>query len=154
MSKQAGFTLIELVVVIVILGLLAAAALPRFINVTVDARVASLNGIAGGLRTAASLARAEYVVNGNNAASTVTMDGQAVAVLVENTLAGRGGRPTQAAGGISVAMPDPDGYTVDHSGAVSTYTPDSGGSATCQVQYDADAVGDPVTVIGTVASGC
>ena len=94
MNKQAGFTLIELVVVIVILGLLAAAALPRFINVTQDARIASLNGIAGGLRTAASLARAEYIVTGNNAAATVTMDGQAVAVLTEAANTGRGGRPT------------------------------------------------------------
>ena len=151
MNKQAGFTLIELVVVIVILGLLAAAALPKFINVTQDARIASLNGIAGGLRTAASLARAEYVVTGSNAATTVTMDGQSVAVLVENSLAGRGGRPTQAAGGISIAMPDPDGYTVSHAGATSTYTPTSGGSTTCRVTYDADNVGDPVAV---ASGGC
>ncbi|MBL1277720.1 MAG: type II secretion system protein [Ectothiorhodospiraceae bacterium] len=151
MKKQAGFTLIELVVVIVILGLLAAIALPKFIGVTTDARIASLNGIAGGLRSAASLARAEYVVTGNNAASTITMDGQSVAVLVENTLAGRGGRPTQAVGGISIAMPDPGGYTVDHSGATSTYTPTNGGSTTCRATYDADSVGDPVVV---VVGGC
>lgn len=146
-AKQAGFTLVELVVVIVILGLLAAAALPRFINVTQDARISSLNGVAGGLRSAASLARAQYIIDGDNTSNQIQMDGQNVAVLVENTLVGRGGRPTQAAAGIDQAMPPPEGWTVDHTGAVSTYRPPSGGSATCQVTYDADATGDPVDVI-------
>lgn len=147
MNRQAGFTLVELVVVIVILGLLAATALPRFINVTTDARISSLNGVAGGLRSAAALARAEYVVTGNNAAATVTMDGQSVAV---STGADTGGRPTVV--GIRVAMPDPSGYGVTVAGTVVTYRPSSGGSATCQLTYEADPTvtpGDPVTVTTT-----
>jgi len=151
MNKQAGFTLIELVVVIVILGLLAAAALPRFVNVTQDARIASLNGVAGGLRTAASLARAEYIVTGNNASVQIQMDGQNVDVLSENANAGRGGRPTGATGGIDEAMPNPDGYNVTFAAGVATYQPVSGGSATCQAQYTAAALGDPVVVTST---GC
>lgn len=153
MNKQAGFTLIELVVVIVILGLLAAAALPKFVNVTSDARFASINGVAGGLRTAASLARAEYIVNSDNASAVIQMDAQNVTVLTENANAGRGGRPTADAAGISIAMPDPDGFTVSYAAGVATYVP-SGGGAGCQVEYTAAALGDPVNVTAASAADC
>lgn len=145
MNKQAGFTLVELVVVIVILGLLAATALPKFISVTDKARIASLNGVAGGLRSAVSLARAQYVLNGDKAATSVIMDGSTVTVLDENTYSGRGGRPASTAAGIEVAMPNPSDYTVTIAGGVVTYTP-SGGGTSCKVEYTDNAVNDPVVV--------
>ncbi|VVO34763.1 type II secretion system protein [Pseudomonas fluorescens] len=63
MKKNQGFTLIELVVVILILGILAAVALPRFINVSQDAHRVEVKGTGGALASAILLVRAQYEVN-------------------------------------------------------------------------------------------
>lgn len=65
-GAQSGFTLIELIVVIVILGILAAVALPRFTNLSGDARVASLNAVRGSLASTAATARGAWLVNPAN----------------------------------------------------------------------------------------
>jgi len=59
-SKQAGFTLIELVIVVVILGFLAATAIPKFIDLTEQAKQANIEGMAGGFATGVSLARSQW----------------------------------------------------------------------------------------------
>lgn len=65
MRNSKGFTLIELVVVIVILGILAAVALPRFMNASRDAHRSALEGAAGGLASAVTLVRSQNEVNRN-----------------------------------------------------------------------------------------
>ncbi|WP_350431971.1 type II secretion system protein [Shewanella sp. H8] len=77
--KQQGFSLVELVIVIVILGLLAATALPRFLNVTDDAEDASVDGVAGGLATAVSFVRAQWEVDGRRN-TNVLLDGTSVSL--------------------------------------------------------------------------
>ncbi len=64
MKKQAGFTLIELVIVVVILGFLAVTAIPKFLDLTDQAKQANIEGMAGGFATAISLARAQWEAEG------------------------------------------------------------------------------------------
>ena len=76
-SQSKGFTLIELIVVIVILGIMAAVAGPKFINLQADARASVMKGIEGSVRSAATLVYSKSLIAGTeaSAASTVTVSG-------------------------------------------------------------------------------
>ncbi|GIA16700.1 type II secretion system protein [Vibrio cholerae] len=70
MKRQGGFTLIELVVVIVILGILAVTAAPRFLNLQGDARDASLQGLKGAMQGAAGIVYGRAAIDGKESVSS------------------------------------------------------------------------------------
>ena len=69
-SNQTGFTIIELVVVIILLGIMAATALPRFMDVTDEAHDSVVSGVAGGLQSGMALYHAQWVAEGQPAEGT------------------------------------------------------------------------------------
>ena len=71
-KQQTGFTLIELVVVITILGLLAGIALPKFAALQADARLAKMNAAMGSVKSAAAMAHATLITRGFDASFTGT----------------------------------------------------------------------------------
>lgn len=142
--KQKGFTLVELVVVIVILGILAAVALPRFVNLQTDARTAAVNGMAGALRSAVALVQAKYIAVGNTTATTVDI-GNSTTV---NVNAGTG-IPTGKAAGIGTALQSMDGFTADYTTSTAvTFRPNNGGGARCQAVYNGTTGAVSVTTSG------
>ena len=86
MNKQPGFTLIELVIVIIILGILSAVAVPKFINLQDDAKESSLAGLKAALEGAATLTYSKATIAGKekgdvDGKSTIEINGETVNLI-------------------------------------------------------------------------
>lgn len=119
--NQKGFTIIELVVVILLLGILTATALPRFLDVTDAAHDAVVDGVIGGLNTGVGLFRAQWVANGQPGnGNGVTGFGSVAAELLTNN---SGGYPVGASGASTTI--DEDGCQEIFIGLLQTGRPTS-----------------------------
>lgn len=152
MKRSAGFTLIELIIVIVILGILAVTAAPKFINLQGDARTSTVDGLKGAVQAASSMAYSKAIIAGQDklASGSATINGTSVALVY--------GYPAATAGGIALVI---DASSADWTGTVAgtTYvlTPagmTSGAGATCKVTYTQATSASAAAGTTVDTSGC
>lgn len=142
-NKQAGFTLIELIMVIVILGVLSAFALPRFADLGGQAREATINGAAGSMKAAANISHAQWLAVGGSPA-TVTLEGTSIAMTF--------GYPTQASILLAAQITAAD-FDIATAGSVRATGATT--AANCSVSYtSATSLTVPAVVGVVVTTGC
>jgi MSHA pilin protein MshA len=131
-----GFTLIELIIVIVILGVLAAVAAPKFVDVSSDARIASLESLEGSLRSASNLVNYKAIIeNKTDCATDPTIE------MVGATITLRCGYPCPHPSGIARTVDTDDAFTWvggncgGQLGAIEVRSTNAPEPSQCQIRY-------------------
>ena len=152
MKRQGGFTLIELVVVIVILGILAVTAAPKFLNLQGDARKSSLQGLKGAMSGASGIVYGKAAIEGKeNLNNNTKLDDDTEIVF---------GYPAATSAGLgTVVLGLNDDWDVVYDGATAgtataTVNFDGSTATDCQVIYTEAVSSSAVSTIVVNSDGC
>jgi MSHA pilin protein MshA len=155
MQNKHGFTLIELIIVIVILGVLSVTAAPFFIDVSTDARLAKLDALEGSMRSASSMVNYKARIENKTDCDTdptVEVQGEAITL--------RCGFPCPHPNGITKVVDAEDGFTwvggncAGRLGAIDVQISDAPDPSNCKIRYAAARSEDSSPFFTPTTDGC
>lgn len=161
---QSGFTLVELVTVIVIIGVLAAVAIPRFTDLQSKARTAKVQAVAGSMKSAVALTKASAMANGRPCAATgesVSMEGRTIDLnfcqpqaLGSFSTGVLGAANVESSDGWTISTTSGEGGNAAAGSVVVIQLSGTPTPAECSVRYTSPTAADGAGVVAATTTGC